>query len=161
MLKGNLRYILYFDLAMVPHPSDAPALPLANFIPHLKKRCEDGKSFQVIDNERRVVRLSDIKAIKTANGHPAAAMLFSLGDMDKAEPGFTNFLTGEVRIAKRRKNEAGGLSVHGVVSLPPIKKDGHLYRMVYEDVSGFGSNPNSKFLALRIQNHQRRTRADL
>lgn len=34
MLRGNQRSILFFDLAMAPHPSDAPALPLAEFIPY-------------------------------------------------------------------------------------------------------------------------------
>ena len=28
MIRGKFRVILYFDLAMVPHPSDAPAIPL-------------------------------------------------------------------------------------------------------------------------------------
>jgi hypothetical protein len=86
MLRSNQRFILHFDLAMAPHPSDAPALPLADFIPHLQKRQTDGLSFQVIDNERRVIRLSAVNAIKLSNGAPAVAMLFSLGDRDKADP---------------------------------------------------------------------------
>lgn len=146
MLKSNQRSILYFDLAMAPHPSDAPALPLSDFIPYLQKRAADGRAFQVIDNDRRVIRLSDIKPLKTSAGTSAVAMLFALGDRDKADPGFTHFVTGKVRIPKRQKDEAGGLSVHGVVSLKPTTEGGHLYRMVYEDVTGFGRSLIQGFL---------------
>lgn len=146
MLRGNQRFILYFDLAMAPHPSDAPAIPLADFIPYLKKRQADDLCFQVIDNERRVVRLSAIREIKLTNGNPAVALLFSLGDRDKADPGFTNFKTGKVRIPKRGQDEAGGLSVHAVVALKPTQRGGHLYRMVYEDVQGFGRSLLQGFL---------------
>lgn len=146
MLRGNQRFILFFDLAMVPHPSDSPALPLDEFIPYLKKRQASDLCFQVIDNERRVIRLSALKEIKLANGTPAVALLFSLGDRDKADPGFTNFKTGKVRIPKRADDEAGGLSVHAVISLKPTQKGGHLYRMVYEDVSGFGRSLIQGFL---------------
>lgn len=146
MLKGNQRFILFFDLAMAPHPSDAPPLPLADFIPYLKKRQENDLSFQVIDNERRVIRLSALREVKLSNGSPAVAMLFCLGDRDKADPGFTNFKTGKVRIPKRAADEAGGLSVHAVIALRPTQKGGHLYRMVYEDVSGFGRSLLQGFL---------------
>jgi hypothetical protein len=147
MLRGNQRFILYFDLAMAPHPSDAPALPLADFIPYLQKRQANDLCFQVIDNERRVVRLSALKEIKLAkNGNPAVALLFSLGDRDKADPGFTNFITGKVRIPKRGQDEADGLSVHAVIALKPTQRGGHLYRMVYEDVPGFGRSLIQGFL---------------
>jgi hypothetical protein len=146
MLKGNQRFILYFDLAMAPHPSDAPALPLSDFLPYLQKRQENDLCFQVIDNERRVIRLSAVKKITLGNGKPAVAMLFSLGDRDKADPGFTNFVTGKVRIPKRNQDEAGGLSVHAVVALEPTQRGGHLYRMVYEDVPGFGRSLIQGFL---------------
>jgi hypothetical protein len=145
MLRGN-GFILYFDLAMAPHPSDAPALPLADFIPYLQKRQNNDLCFQVVDNERRVIRLSAIKKIKLSNGQPAVALLFCLGDRDKADPGFTNFLTGKVRIPKRDQDEAGGLSVHAVIALNPTQNGGHLYRMVYEDVPGFGRSLIQGFL---------------
>ncbi|MGH6922238.1 MAG: hypothetical protein ACRED5_00580 [Propylenella sp.] len=146
MLRANLRYILYFDLAMVPYPSDAPPQPLADFISHLEKRVKAGLTFQVIDNERRVIRLSELRRVTAGNGSPAVALLFSLGDRDKAEPGFTNFVTGKIRIAKRERDEAGGLSVHAILSLDPTKPGGHLYRMLYEDVSGLGRSLIQNFL---------------
>ncbi|MHC4050140.1 hypothetical protein [Bradyrhizobium sp. 25ACV] len=76
MLRGNERSILFFDLAMAPHPSDAPALPSAEFIPYLKKRQASDLCFQVIDNERRVIRLLALREIKLTNGAPAIALLF-------------------------------------------------------------------------------------
>ncbi|MGY4198995.1 hypothetical protein ACVIM9_008336 [Bradyrhizobium sp. USDA 4520] len=103
MLRGNRQFILFFDLAMAPHPSDAPSLPLAEFVPYLKKRQANDLCFQVIGNERRVIRLSALREIKLTNGSPAIALLFCLGDRDKADPGFTNFRTGKVRIPKRRR----------------------------------------------------------
>lgn len=146
MLRANLRYILYFDLAMMPYPADAPPLPVADFMPHLEKRVAAGKSFQVIDNERRVIRLSALRRVKTGKGKPGMAMLFCLGDRDKAEPGFTHFVTGKIRVAKREADEAGGLSVHAVLSLEPTTEGGRLYRMVYEDVSGLGRSLIQNFL---------------
>jgi hypothetical protein len=146
MIRGKFRVILYFDLAMVPHPSDAPAIPLADFIPDLQKRCREQSAFRVIDNERRVIRLSDIAPIKTNTGGDAIALLFSLGDRDKADPGFTNFLTGKVRVATHEQDEAGGLSVHAIISLTPTSPKGHIYRMVYEDVTGFGRTLIQDFL---------------
>lgn len=146
MLRATSRYILYFDLSMAPHPSDAPPLPLEDFIPFLKKRVENDESCQIIDNERRVIRLSALQSIKTKGQTPAVAMLFCLGDRDKADPGFTNFATGKVRIPRRHADEAGGLSVHAVLSLKPTQAGGHLYRMVYEDVSGFGRSLLQGFL---------------
>jgi hypothetical protein len=161
MIRGKFRVILYFDLAMVPHPSDAPAIPLADFIPELQKRCREQSAFRVIDNERRVIRLSDTAAIKTSTGGDAIALLFSLGDRDKADPGFTNLLTGKVRVATHEQDEAGGLSVHAIISLTPTTPKGHIYRMVYEDVTGFGRTPDSKLLTRRIQNHKRRPRQNI
>jgi hypothetical protein len=146
MNKGNLRVVLYFDLAMSPHPSDSPPLPLNDFIHHLERRWEQGVSRQVIDNERRVVRLADIRRVDLRDKTPAVAMLFSLGDKDKAVPGFTNFETGRVRIVPPRAGEAGGLSVHALVCLEPSTKGGHFYRMVYEDVNGFGRSVIQGFL---------------
>ena len=146
MLRGNLRHILFFDLAMAPYPSDAPPLPLRYFVPHLIDRHAKGSAVQVIENERRVIRLSDIKNVKTSGGADALAMLFCLGDREKAEPGFTHIRTGKVRIARRQEDELGGLSVHAVVSLNPTSSNGHLYRMVYEDVSGFGRTLLQDFL---------------
>jgi len=151
MLKSNQRSILHFDMAMAPHPSDAPALPLADFVPYLEKRVDEDRAFQVIDNERRVVRLSKIKPIKTRANTAAVAMLFQLGDRDKADPGFTHFLTGKVRIPKRHQDEAGGLSVHAVASLKPAAAGGHLYRMVYEDVTGFGRSVIQGFLRSELK----------
>lgn len=146
MLKGKQRFILFFDLAMTPHPSDSPPLPLADFIPHLEKRRDDGVAYQVIDKERRVIRLSDVKTVKLAGGGNAVALLLCLGDRDKADPGFTNFVTGKVRIPPRGKDEAGGLSVHAVIALQPTSRGGHLYRMVYEDLPGFGRTLIQGFL---------------
>lgn len=129
---------------MAPHPSDAPVQPLNDFVPF--QRAADGSACQVIDNERRVIRLSATKRVKTKGDIPALAMLFSLGDRDRADPGFTNFSTGKVRIPRRHADEAGGLSVHAVLALRPTQEGGHLYRMVYEDVSGFGKTLIQSFL---------------
>lgn len=146
MLRANQRIILHFDLVMTPFPTDAPPLPLSDFINPLIARVLKGDAVQFIDDERRVVRLSDIKRIRTENRLPAVAMLFCLGDREKADPGFTNWNTGKVRIVKRKDDEAGGLSLHAVVLLQPTTEGGHAYRMVIEDVTGFGRSVIQAFL---------------
>lgn len=146
MLRSRQRTILFLDLAMSPHPSDAPPLPLGDFIPHLEDRCKNDLSFQEIDKGRRVIRLLEIKQVELSDGELGVALLFSLGDLDKADPGFTNLKTGAVRIPRRGKDEAGGLSVHALLRLKSTKPRGHLYRMVYEDVSGFGRTLIQGFL---------------
>jgi hypothetical protein len=151
MLQSNRRHILFFDLAMAPYPSDAPPISLSDLIPALKARVESGEAIQVIDNERRVIRMSAISDVRSPKGEAACAILFNLGDRAKADPGFTNFETGAVRVAKRRAGEAGGLSVHAVVSLVPTQTGGHLYRMLYEDVSGFGRSLIQDFLRAQFR----------
>jgi hypothetical protein len=146
MLLATQRVILHLDLSMTPHPKDAPALPLEPFIEPLIARQKEGLCFQSIEDERQVIFLSDIKAITTKGKMPAVAMLFCFGDRDKADPGFTNFKTGKVRIAKPQRNEAGGLSVHTVISLRPSEQNGCDYRMVCEQVTGFGRTPIQNFL---------------
>jgi len=146
MLQRNQRYVLYFDLAMAPFPSDAPAIDLAELMPLLKVRCEAQETVEVIDNDRRIVRLLSMSEVKLANEEPAMAMLFCLGDKEKADPGVTNVKTGEVRVFEKKEDEVGGLSVHAVVSMRPTKKGGHLYRMVMEDVTGFGRTIVQSFL---------------
>jgi hypothetical protein len=146
MLRSNQRTILYFDMVMAPHPADAPQMPLMEFLPHLERRCNDGLTFQSIDSDRRLVRLTEIQRVKTSSGAPGVGMLFCLGDREKADPGFTHLVTGKVRIARRQTGEAGGLSVHAVIGLAPTKAGGHIYRMVYEDVNGFGRSVIQAFL---------------
>lgn len=146
MIQANVRHILYFDLAMSPYPSDAEPIPLADLMPHLEKRCSDGKAFEVIDNERRAIRLSATKKYKTGDDKDAVGLLFSLGDKNKAEPGFTNFATGEIRVVKPGKDEAGGLSVHAMLEMVPTHVGGHIYRFLYEDVTGFGRTLIERFL---------------
>ncbi|MBB6465579.1 hypothetical protein HNQ96_001437 [Aminobacter lissarensis] len=146
MLQKNKRHILFFDLVMAPHPSDAPAIELDVLTPFLQARCDAGEAVEVIDAERRIIRLSSMKPTTLANGTPAIAMLFCLGDRDKADTGVTHFDTGAIRIFEKQEGEVGGLSVHAVVSLKPTKEKGHLYRAVLEDVSGFGRTPIQSFL---------------
>lgn len=146
MIQANVRHILYFDLAMSPYPSDAEPIPLADLMPHLEKRCSDGKAFEVIDNERRVIRLAETKRYKTGAGKDAVGLLFSLGDKNKAEPGFTHFDTGKIRIVKPEENEAGGMSVHAIIEMSPAHVGGHIYRFLYEDVTGFGRTLIERFL---------------
>jgi hypothetical protein len=93
-----------------------------------------------------VIRLSAMQEMLTPSGQPATAMLFHLGDRDKADPGFTHFGTGKVRIPLKEEDEAGGLSVHAVISLQPTQPNGFLYRMLYEDVPGFGRTLLQAFL---------------
>ncbi|RWL42253.1 MAG: hypothetical protein EOR60_26110 [Mesorhizobium sp.] len=146
MIEANVRHILYFDLAMSPYPPDAQAIALSDLMPHLEKRSADGKAFEVIDNERRVIRLTQTKKYKTADGRDAVGLLFSLGDKNKAEPGFTNLATGQVRVIKPEKDEAGGLSVHAILQITPTQAGGHIYRFLYEDVTGFGRSLIERFL---------------
>jgi hypothetical protein len=146
MLQKNKRHILYFDLVMAPHPSDAPPIELETLIPFLQQRCNDGLAVEKIDAERRVIRLSDMKKVKLPDGEEAVAMLFSLGDHDKADPGVTHLETGAVRIFEKEEGEVGALSVHALVRLKPNQVKGHLYRAVVEDVTGFGRTPIQSFL---------------
>ncbi|PWK66949.1 hypothetical protein C8K44_11365 [Aminobacter sp. AP02] len=87
-----------------------------------------------------------MKSIKLAGGEPAVAMLFCLGDHDKADTGVTHFKTGAVRVFEKEEDEVGGLSVHAVIRLTPTKEKGHLYRAVLEDITGFGRTPIQSFL---------------
>ncbi|PZU21962.1 MAG: hypothetical protein DI589_13795 [Shinella sp.] len=138
MLQRNQRFVLYFDFSMAPYPSDAPAIDLGELLPELKKRCERGASVEEIDSGRRVIRLMEVSEITLTDGSKAFGMLLSLGDREKADPGVTNIKTGEVRIFERAADELGGLSVHVLVNTTPTKPGGHMYRMVMEDVTGFG-----------------------
>jgi hypothetical protein len=146
MLQKNKRHVLFFDLVMAPYPSDAPPIELEALMPFLEARCKAGEAVEVIDNERRIIRLSAMKSIKLPDGEPAMAMLFCLGDHDKADTGVTHFKTGAVRIFQKEEGEVGGLSVHALVRLKPTEAKGHLYRAVLEDVTGFGRTPIQAFL---------------
>lgn len=146
MLQRNQRYVLYFDLAMAPYPSDAPAIDLGELLPHLKKRSDEGLAVESIDADRRIIRLTDMKPTKLQGDREAMAMLFCLGDREKADPGVTNVRTGKVRVFQKGADEVGGLSVHAIVSSVPAKSGGHVYRMVMEDVTGFGRTLLQNFL---------------
>jgi hypothetical protein len=146
MLQSTRRHILYFDFALSPYPSDAQPIPLRDLLPSLEERANKGEAVQFIDNERRVIRLSHLKRGKSASGKDAVAMLFCLGDQDKADPGFTNFQSGKIRIPEKEDGEIGGLSVHAIVELDPTTPGGHIYRMLYEDVTGFGRTLMQNFL---------------
>jgi hypothetical protein len=74
------------------------------------------------------------------------AMLFCLGDREKADPGVTNVRTGKVRVFQKDTDEVGGLSVHAIVSSVPSRSGSHIYRMVMEDVTGFGRTLLQNFL---------------
>jgi hypothetical protein len=138
MLQRNQRFVLYFDFSMAPYPSDAPAIDLNALLPELNKRCELGATVEEIDAGRRVIRLKEMKNIKLPDDSTAVSMLLCIGDHEKADPGVTNIKTGEVRVFEKGRDEVGGLSVHVLVHTVPTKIGGHLYRMVMEDVTGFG-----------------------
>ncbi|GEM_PF-2782966 len=138
MLQKNQRFVLYFDLAMAPYPSDAPAIDLVVVLPELKSRCDNGKAVETIDAERRIIRLSQMSETTLEDGTKAMAMLFCLGDKEKADPGVTNFKTGKIRVFEKGEDEVGGLSVHALLRMTPEKPGSHMYRMVMEDVTGFG-----------------------
>ncbi|MCF3642914.1 hypothetical protein LXM94_23390 [Rhizobium sp. TRM95111] len=146
MLQRNQRYVLYFDMAMAPYPSDAPPIDLAELMPHLYKRCEEGAAVETIDSERRIIRLTEMKPVKLPSGQNGMAMLFCLGDREKADPGVTNIKTGKIRVFEKEDDEVGGLSVHALVSLTPAENGSHLYRMVMEDVTGFGRTLVQNFI---------------
>ncbi|MDR3558003.1 MAG: hypothetical protein P4L61_00575, partial [Candidatus Pacebacteria bacterium] len=131
---------------MAPHPSDAPPIELEALMPFLEARCKAGDAVEVIDAEKRIIRLSAMKRTKLSDGEPAMAMLFCLGDHDKADTGVTHFKTGAVRVFEKEDGEVGGLSVHAIVRMKPTKAKGHLYRAVLEDVTGFGRTPIQSFL---------------
>ena len=151
MLRSNQRTILKFDWAMTPYPSDAPAIDLNLVLPELAQRCRDGKSIKSIEKERRVIRLADTKDITLNDGSSAFAMLFCLGDKEKADPGFVDMENGSTRIAKKRQNEGGGLSLHALVKMSPTKERGHVYQMLYEDVNGFGRSVLQSFLRSELR----------
>lgn len=146
MLQKNRRQVLFFDLVMSPYPSDAPPIDLAELIPFLQMRCDEGTAVEIIDAEKRVIRLSQMKTVRLQDGAPAVAMLFCLGDRDKADAGVTHFTTGAVRIFEKDEDEVGGLSAHALIRLTPSKPKGHLYKAVLEDVTGFGRTPIQSFL---------------
>lgn len=146
MLQKNKRHVLFFDLVMAPHPADAPPIELETLMPFLEARCRAKEAVETIDNERRVIRLSEMKRVQLPDGDEAMAMLFCLGDHDKADTGVTHLETGEVRIFEKNEGEVGGLSVHGLIRLKPTKAKGYLYRAVLEDVTGFGRTPIQSFL---------------
>lgn len=146
MLLKNARHVLFFDLAMTPYPMDGPVVPFEDLFPHLEARSAGAKSVDVIDAERRVVRLLKAKSVDLPTGGKAAALLFCLGDRDKADPGVTNFETGKVRIFETEEGEVGGLSAHALIRLSPSQPKGHLYPMMLEDVTGFGRSIVQGFL---------------
>ncbi|WP_165220354.1 hypothetical protein [Affinirhizobium pseudoryzae] len=146
MLQKNRRYVLYFDLSMAPHPADAPPIDLAVVLPELKKRCDNGVAVETIDAERRIIRLSNMAIVKLADGSDGMAMLFCLGDREKADTGVTNVHTGKVRIFEKDNDEVGGLSVHVVARMTPATPGSFFYRMVMEDVPGFGRTLIQNFL---------------
>jgi hypothetical protein len=146
MLKAKERFVLYFDLVMAPYPVDAPPIDLAVLLPELKKRCDDGKAVETIDAERRVIRLSQMEPVKLADSTDAMSMLFCLGDREKADAGVTNFVTGAVRVFEKDRDEVGGLSVHAIVGMVTAEAGSVKYRMVMEDVAGFGRTLIQNFL---------------
>lgn len=146
MLLKNARHVLFFDLAMSPHPADAPVVPFEELYPHLEARAQNQEAVDIIDAERRIVRLLEAKKIKLKDGSEAAALLFCLGDRDKADPGVTNFQTGAVRVFEKEEAEVGGLSAHALIRLSPTKQNGVLYPMMLEDVTGFGRSVIQNFL---------------
>ncbi|PYE86553.1 hypothetical protein [Phyllobacterium leguminum] len=138
MLQRNQRFVLYFDFSMAPYPSDAPPIDLNDLLPELKKRCGNSIAVEEIDAGRRIIRLMEMKDIKLGDGSTAASLLLCLGDREKADAGVTNIKTGGVRIFEKKEDEVGGLSVHVLLHTAPTKPGSHLYRMVMEDVTGFG-----------------------
>jgi len=89
MLESNLRYILYFDLAMVPYPSDAPPLPLDIFAPHLLKRCNEKRDLKLsvsktLPQSEGMTFLERVKAWGHDRGY--AAMRVRWRDPDKTKP---------------------------------------------------------------------------
>jgi hypothetical protein len=146
MLKKNQRYVLYFDMAMAPFPVDAPPIDLAVVLPELKKRSDAGDAVEVIEAERRIIRLSESQPVRLADGSIAMALLFCLGDREKADTGVTDFKTGKVRVFEKAEDEVGGLSAHALIRMAPDKPGSYLYRMVLEDVSGLGRTLVQNFL---------------
>lgn len=146
MPRAHQRYILHYDFSMTPHPTDAPPLLLEDFVAPLIKRFKNGSAVQAIDDDKRIIRLVDAKIVQTKNKTRALALLITLGDKEKADPGFTNIVSGKVRIPEKDDDEVNGLSVHVVISLEPIEPDSYLYKMVCEDVTGFGRTLIERFI---------------
>lgn len=138
MLDGYTRWILFFDMAMAPHPSDAQPIPLRELIGPLKKRVDDGKAIKTIDGDRRVLRVNHLQFTKARSGADVAVFLFSISDLDSADPSFQHIVTGKVRTEAKRPQEGGAVTVHALMRLDPYPQKGHVYQVVYEDVAGLG-----------------------
>jgi hypothetical protein len=138
MLDGNTRWILFFDLAMTPHPSDAIPIPLRDVINQLKTRVDGGVCMKLIDRDRRALRINEMKFDRLASRREVAVLLFSISDLDAADPTFQHIKTGKFRTEAKKADEGGAVTVHAVVELDPVKDGSHVYRMAYEDVVGLG-----------------------
>lgn len=146
-----MRNILYFDFIMKPYPDDAPSINLEELIDHLIVRCQNGLAVEQIDAGKRIIRLLDIKKVRSDN-KSAVALLLCLADADKSDSGVTNIKTGEVRILDKFDDELGCCCAHLLVNLTPTEKDGYIYNAILEDISGLGKTLIQSFMRTQFRN---------
>ena len=146
MQSAFSRWIVFYDLAMTPYPSDAAPIPLRDFVDGLQERVASEEAFKLIDSDRRAIRILEMKRDKLPNDQEVMCLLVSLCDLDSADPAFQNFKTGKLRIPPKEEGEGGAVSVHVVLKLDPVNSDSHIYQMVFEDVIGLGKSKIQEIL---------------
>ena len=147
MLQRQVRGVLYFDLAMTPHPPDAETIAVEELVPALLKMVKDSDAHYLRDNERRILHISQAKRVTSPDTKEKfLALLITLGDRDRADPGFFKFATKKNRIVKKEDDEGGALTAHMLIALTPDPRNKHIHLALLEDVPGLGRSLVQAFL---------------
>ncbi|OYD52645.1 hypothetical protein CGK74_16885 [Thauera propionica] len=151
MLHIRERWIQFHELVLTPDPPDAPSIKLAEVIPHLQRRIDDGDAFQLKDNERSAYRITDFSQTRQ-KGHPEAlVLLFQYADQDATDPVFADLQTGSLRLEPKLKGEGVAVSAHAVIGLQPIDGKEDTYPFLLEIVPGLGRSSVAPFLKRQIK----------
>lgn len=151
MLHIRERWIQFHELVLAPEPSDAPSIALANVIPYLQKRIDDGEAFQLKNNDRSAYRITDFSQNRQ-KGHPEAlVLLFQYADQDATDPVFADLQTGSLRLEPKLEGEGVAVSAHAVIGLTPISGKADTYPFLLEVVPGLGRSSVDPFLKKQIK----------
>ncbi|MDD5759350.1 MAG: hypothetical protein PHI06_09725 [Desulfobulbaceae bacterium] len=145
MLNPKERWALFYGQQLNPFPEGlkTPDMPMAEILPLLHTRQQNGHSVKLINNETAAVRITDM-TIDTKE--KIACLLIQYADKTISDPVFSNLENGALRVEPKLDGEGVAVSAHMLISLTPNKDNPREYLTLLEDIPGFTRSMIEHFL---------------
>ena len=148
-MATKTRWVKYFDLELKSVPKGTAVPPMEEILLKVKQEFDKNLCLDALVADSKTLRIQGMEI--DSSDTRTATLLLCLADRNSEDKAVSGLDGSGLRILRKKKNEAGNVAAHVVISLSPVKPDFNTYRILIESVEHLSPSSVKPYLVRTIK----------